>query len=36
MTSPQSFIIHEECEKAAWEHGYRRSLGEADGWAAFA
>lgn len=35
MTSPQSFIIHEECEKAAWEHGYRRSLGEADGWAAF-
>lgn len=35
MTSPQSFIIREECEKAAWEHGYRRPLGEADDWAAF-
>jgi hypothetical protein len=33
--SPQSFIIREECEKAAWEHGYRRTLGEADGWVAF-
>lgn len=33
--TPQSFIIREECEKAAWEHGYRRVLGEQDGWAAF-
>lgn len=34
-TSPQPFIIREECEKAAWQHGYRRLLGEKDGWAAF-
>ncbi len=33
---PQNFIIREECEKAAWQHGYRRVLGEEDGWAAFA
>ena len=33
--SPQPFIIREECEKAAWQHGYRRALGETDGWAAF-
>ncbi len=35
LTSPQPFVIREECEKAAWEHGYRRVLGETDGWAAF-
>lgn len=35
IESPQSFIIREECEKAAWEHGFRRALGEADGWAEF-
>ena len=35
LTTPQPFVILEECEKAAWEHGYRRVLGEKDGWAAF-
>lgn len=35
LASPQPFIIREECEKAAWEHGYRRTLGEANGWVAF-
>jgi hypothetical protein len=35
IESPQSFIIREECEKAAWQHGFRRVLGESDGWAAF-
>jgi hypothetical protein len=35
IESPQSFIIREECEKAAWQHGFRRVLGEQDGWAAF-
>jgi hypothetical protein len=35
IESPQSFITREECQKAAWEHGYRRPLGEQDGWAAF-
>jgi hypothetical protein len=35
LSDPQPFIIREECEKAAWQHGFRRSLGEAAGWAAF-
>lgn len=35
LTTPQPFIIREECEKAAWQHGYRRVLGEQHGWAAF-
>ncbi len=35
IIAPQPFIIREECEKAAWQHGYRRVLGEVDGWAAF-
>lgn len=35
LTTPQPFVIREECEKAAWQHGYRRVLGEQDGWAAF-
>ncbi|MDX2079415.1 MAG: HNH endonuclease [Terrimicrobiaceae bacterium] len=35
MTSPQTFVIREECQKAAWQNGYRRALGESDGWAAF-
>lgn len=33
---PQSFIVREECEKAAFQNGFRRKLGEADGWAGFA
>jgi hypothetical protein len=32
---PQSFIVREECEKAAWQSGFRRVLGEQAGWAAF-
>ncbi|MEY9766787.1 hypothetical protein ABH988_007572 [Bradyrhizobium ottawaense] len=32
---PQSFVVREECEKAAWQHGFRRQLGVNDGWAAF-
>ena len=35
LTSPQPFIIREECAKAAWQHGFRRVLGETEGWAAF-
>ncbi len=35
ITSPQPFVIREECEKAAWQHGFRRALGETEGWAAF-
>jgi hypothetical protein len=35
VQSPQSFVVREECEKAAWQNGYRRKLGETDGWAGF-
>ncbi len=35
IPSPQSFVVREECEKAAWQHGFRRMLGESDGWTAF-
>jgi len=33
---PQSFVVREECEKAAFQNGFRRHLGESQGWAAFA
>jgi len=33
---PQSFIVREECEKAASQNGFRRVLGEEAGWRAFA
>lgn len=36
IEAPQSFVVREECEKAAWQNGFRRVLGEQDGWAAFA
>jgi hypothetical protein len=35
IEAPQSFVVREECEKAAWQHGFRRPLGTNDGWAAF-
>lgn len=35
IKAPQSFVVREECEKATWQNGFRRKLGEADGWAAF-
>lgn len=36
IEAPQSFVIREECEKAAWQNGFRRSLGGTPGWASFA
>lgn len=33
---PQSFVVREECEKAAWQNGFRRSFGGPPGWAGFA
>jgi hypothetical protein len=33
---PQSFVVREECEKAAFQNGFRRRLGESAGWAGFA
>lgn len=35
IESPQSFIVSTECGKAAEQHGFRRRLGETDGWTAF-
>lgn len=35
LENPQSFIVSTECQKAAEQNGFRRSLGENDGWAAF-
>ena len=32
---PQTFVVREECEKAAAQHGFRRLLGEENGWACF-
>ena len=36
IQSPQSFIVGEECEKAALQNGFLRPQGEQDGWAGFA
>lgn len=35
IESPQSFVVREECQKAAWQNGFRRVLEEEEGWAAF-
>lgn len=36
VEAPQSFIVREECEKAASHNGFRRVQGEEAGWRAFA
>ena len=36
VEAPQSFVVREECEKAAFQNGFRRALGEREGWASFA
>lgn len=35
IESPQSFVVREECQKAASQHGFRRIFGEEGGWSAF-
>jgi hypothetical protein len=35
VEAPQSFIVREECQKAASQNGFRRVLGEVAGWTAF-
>lgn len=32
IQSPQSFVVSEECQKVASDNGYRRAMGEKDGW----
>ena len=36
LEAPQSFVVAQECQKVAWQNGYRRELGEENGWARFA
>lgn len=36
IESSPSFVVHQECEKAASQNGFRRPMGTRDGWAAFA
>ncbi|MCL2714317.1 MAG: HNH endonuclease [Alphaproteobacteria bacterium] len=33
---PQSFVVREECQKVAFQNGFRRVLGEEAGWGCFA
>lgn len=35
IEAPQSFIVRQECEKVAWQHGFRRIHGEETGWIVF-
>ena len=35
IEAPQSFVVREECQKAASQNGFGRILGEEAGWAAF-
>jgi hypothetical protein len=35
IQSPQSFVVSQESQKVAWQNGFRRALGEADGWARY-
>ena len=32
IETPQSFVTRQECDKVAFQNGFRRSHGEADGW----
>ena len=35
IEAPQSFVVLQECQKVAWQNGYRRALGEVGGWARY-
>ena len=35
IEAPQPFIIRQECDKVAFQNGFRRKLGENEGWAGF-
>jgi hypothetical protein len=32
IEAPQSFVTRQECEKVAFDNGFRRVHGEVDGW----
>lgn len=35
IQAPQGFVVATECRKAAFQNGFRRDLGEAEGWARY-
>lgn len=35
LESPQTFIVSQECQKVAWQNGFRRALGEDSGWSRY-
>jgi len=35
IETPQSLVVSQECQNVAWQNGYRRALGEADGWSRY-
>ena len=35
VESPQSFVTRQECDKVAFQNGFRRKLGENEGWVGF-
>lgn len=35
IESPQPFVVRQECEKLAFQNGFRRKLGESEGWVCF-
>jgi hypothetical protein len=35
IEAPQSFVVATECQKVAEQNGYRRAMGEANGWARY-
>lgn len=32
LETPQSFVVSQECQKVAWQNGFRRPMGETEGW----
>ena len=35
IEAPQSFVVRQECDKATFQNGYRKPIGESAGWAAY-
>ena len=35
IEAPQGFVVAEECQKVAWQNGFRRAMGEDSGWARY-
>lgn len=35
IQAPQGFVVAQECQKAAWQNGFRREMDQTQGWARF-